>query len=118
MNGNVAVVTVGGTDLSYYFTTANVARSRDTKEVTPLGSNPVRQSVGPLKKTFSGEGELDPAVDAVIGAAMDAEPPAALVITHTFNGISDTDSYYISSYEKDTPGDDTATFTIEAVLAI
>ena len=118
MQGNVATVSIGGTDLSYWFTSANVSRSRDTSETTPLGSNPVRQSVGPLTKTFGGEGEMAPEVEAVLGAAIDAEPPAPLTITYVFNGTTITDSFYISTFDFETPGDDAATFTVEAVLAV
>jgi hypothetical protein len=117
MNGNVTTVSVGGTDLSLYFTEANVDMERDTKEVTPLGSNPVRQSVGPLKKTFSGTGEWNAAVDAVINAAMIAEPPAPITIA-TGASFTDSDDYYISKYSRKSPGDDTLTFEVEAVLAL
>ncbi len=117
-NGNVARVSIGGSDLSNYFTTANMSFERDTSEVTPLGGNPRRQAVGPLGVTFSGEGEFDPAVHGVVGAAMTAEPPVPVQVTHSFLGTTYTYSMYISSYEIDTPGDDLGTFSMEAVLAI
>lgn len=120
-SGNIATFSLGGNDLSAYITSVNVSISRDINDINPIGGNAVSRLVGPYSGTLSIEGGYDPAVDAILSAMMLAATPATQVFVYRPAGSGAGTraiggSGYLSSYEVDTPGDDTATWTAEVAV--
>lgn len=121
-SGNIATFSLGGNDLSAYVTSVKVAITRDIKDIAPIGGAAISKLVGPYSGTISLEGGYDPAVDAILSAMMLAATPALQAFVHRPSGSGGGTraiggSGYLASYEVDTPGDDTATWTAEVAIA-
>lgn len=120
-SGNIATFSLGGNDLSAYVTSVNISFERNINEINPLGGNAVAKLVGPYSATVSLEGGYDPAADAILSAMMLAATPATQAFVYRPAGSGGgtraiSGSGYLSSYEVDTPGDDTATWTAEVAV--
>ena len=116
--GTIATFTIGGNDISAYTTSVNISIERDVNDITPIGGNAVTRLPGPYAYTISLEGGYDPALDAILSAMVLAATPVVQAWIYRPAGSgggtrSLTGSAYVSSYEIDTPGDDTATWTAE-----
>jgi len=116
--GTIATFTVGGNDISAYTTSVNISIQRDTNDITPIGGNAVTTLPGPYSYTISLEGGYDPVLDGILSAMMLAATPAVQAWIYRPAGSgggtrSMTGNAYVSTYEVDTPGDDTATWTAE-----
>ena len=119
--GNIATFSLGGTDLSPYLTSVNVSLERDVTDINPLGGAAISKLVGPYGGTISLEGGYDPTADGVLSAMMLAATPALQAFVYRPAGSGGgtrtiSGSGYLSSYEVDTPGDDTATWTAEVAI--
>jgi hypothetical protein len=120
-SGNIATFSLGGNDLSPYVTSANISIERNINEINPIGGLAVSKLVGPYSGTISLEGGYDPAVDAILSAMMLAAVPALQVFAYRPAGSGAGTrviggSGYLASYEVDTPGDDTATWSAEVAV--
>lgn len=119
--GNIATFSLGGNDISAYVTSVKISTSRDTTDIAPIGGNAISKLVGPYGGTISIEGGYDAALDAILSAMMFATTPASQAFVYRPAGSgggtrSLSGNCYVSSYEIDTPGDDTATWTSELAI--
>lgn len=119
--GNIATFSLGGNDISAYVTSVTISLERDTTDIAPIGGNAISKLVGPYGGTISLEGGYDPAVDAILSAMMLATTPASQAFIYRPAGSgagtrSLSGNAYVSSYEIDTPGDDTATWSAELAI--
>lgn len=119
--GNIATFSLAGNDISAYVTSVKISTDRDTTDIKPIGGNAISKLVGPYGGTISLEGGYDAAVDAILAPLMFATTPAAQAWIYRPAGSgagtrSMSGSAYVSSYEIDTPGDDTATWTLELAI--
>jgi len=120
-SGNIATFSLGGNDISQYTTSVTFTLERDINDIVPIGGNAISKLVGPYGGTISLEGGYDPVLDGIISAMMLAATPATQAFiyrpagsgggTRTISG-----NCYVSSFEVDTPGDDTATWTSELAI--
>ncbi len=118
-SGNIATVTVGGSDISQYTTSVSLDVTRDIKDIKPIGGAAVSKVVGPYAGTVSLEGGYDPALDNVLAPLMLATTPAAQAFVYKPAGASGTTfsgTGYIASYRVDAPGDDTAKWKSEIAV--
>jgi len=120
-SGNIATFSLGGSDISAYVTSVKLSIQRDTNDIKPIGGSAVSTLVGPYATTISLEGGYDPAVDAILSGMMLAATPALQAFAYRPAGSGGgtrtlSGSGYLSSYEVDTPGDDTATWTAEVAV--
>jgi hypothetical protein len=120
-SGNIATFSLGGNDISAYVTSVNISIGRDVTDINPIGGNAVSKLVGPYSGTISLEGGYDPTVDGILSAMMLAATPALQAFVYRPAGSGGGTraiggSGYLSSYEVDTPGDDTATWTAEVAV--
>ena len=58
------------TDITSYLSKASMERMRDTAETTVFGNNDKTYVAGLKDASFSGEGNFDPALDAICDAAL------------------------------------------------
>jgi len=119
--GTIATFSLGGSDISQYVTSVNISITRDINDINPIGGQPVSRLVGPYSGTVSLEGGYDPVVDGILSAMMLAATPALQAFVYRPAGSGGgtrtiSGSGYLSSYEVDTPGDDTATWTAEVAV--
>lgn len=119
--GNIATFSLGGNDISAYVTSVKISTSRDTTDIQPIGGSAISKLVGPYGGTISLEGGYDPIVDGILSAMMFAATPALQAFVYRPSGSgggtrSISGNSYVSSYEVDTPGDDTATWTVELAI--
>jgi len=120
-SGNIATFSLGGTDISTWTTSVNISLERDVTDINPIGGAAISKLVGPYGGTISLEGGYDPALDAVLSPMMLAATPALQAVVYRPAGSgagtrSISCNVYVSSYEIDTPGDDTATWTAELAI--
>jgi hypothetical protein len=119
--GNIATFSLGGSDISQYVTSVKISLDRDITDIKPIGGSAITKLVGPYGGTLSIEGGYDGAVDAILSGMMLAATPALQAFTYRPAGSgggtrSISGNCYVSSYEVDTPGDDTATWTAELAI--
>jgi len=119
--GTIATFSLGGSDLSAYITSVNISIERDINDISPIGGNAKSRLVGPYAGTISLEGGYDPAADAILSGMILAATPALQAFTYRPAGSGGgtrtiSGSGYLASYEVDTPGDDTATWTAEVAV--
>jgi len=119
--GTIATFSLGGSDISQYVTSVNISIERDINDINPIGGQPVSKLVGPYSATISLEGGYDPVVDGILAGMMLAATPALQTFTYRPAGSGGgtrtiSGSGYLASYEVDTPGDDTATWTAEVAV--
>lgn len=120
-SGNIAQFTIGGNDISAYTTSASISIERDVTDITPLGGNAVAKLVGPYGGTISLEGGYDPALDAIMSGFILAATPALQTFTYRPSGSGAgtraiSGSCYVASFDVETPGDDTATWSAELAV--
>lgn len=120
-SGNIATFSLGGNDISAYTTSVTLTLERDITDINPIGGNAISKLVGPYGGTISLEGGYDPVVDGILSAYMLAATPATLAFVYRPAGAGGgtrtiSGNCYMSSYETDTPGDDTATWTSELAI--
>jgi len=120
-SGNIATFSIGGTDISAYTTSVNISLERDVNDINPIGGAAISKLVGPYGGTISLEGAYDPTVDGTLSAMMLAATPALQAVIYRPSGSGAGTraigcQVYVSSYEIDTPGDDTATWTAELAI--
>ena len=119
--GTIATFSLGGNDISQYTTSVNISIERDINDINPIGGFAVSKLVGPYSGTISLEGGYDPVVDGILSAMMLAATPALQAFVYRPAGSGGgtrtiSGSGYLASYEVDTPGDDTATWTAEVAV--
>lgn len=120
-SGTIATFSLGGSDISQYTTSVNISIERDVNDIKPIGGVAGSRLVGPYTGTISLEGGYDPVVDGILSAMMLAATPALQAFVYRPAGSGGgtrtiSGSGYLSSYEVDTPGDDTATWTAEVAI--
>lgn len=120
-SGNIAQFSLGGNDLSAYVTSVNITIERNISDINPIGGNAVSKLVGPYATTISLEGGYDPTLDGILSAMILAATPALQAFIYRPSGSGGGTraiggSGYLASYEIDTPGDDTATWTAEVAV--
>lgn len=119
-SGNIAIFTLGGTDLSQYITSVSVNIERDIKDIKPIGGASGSKLVGAYSGTISLEGGYDPTLDGIMSALMLAATPAASVFTFKPSGAAGRTiggSAFVASYRVDAPGDDTSTWRAELAVS-
>jgi hypothetical protein len=119
--GNIATFSLGGNDISQYVTSVKISLDRDITDIKPIGGAAITKLVGPYGGTISLEGGYDAAVDAILSGMMLASTPVLQAFVYRPAGSgggtrSISGNSYVSSYEVDTPGDDTATWTAELAI--
>lgn len=117
-SGNIATFSLGGTDISAYVTSVKFSLERNITDINPIGGSAISKLVGPYGGTISVEGGYDPVVDAVLSAMMLATTPALQAFVYRPAGAGGgtrtlSGNCYVATYEVDTPGDDTATWTMD-----
>lgn len=120
-SGTIATFSLGGSDISQYVTSVNISIERDINDIKPIGGNAGSRLVGPYTGTISLEGGYDPSVDSTLSGMMLAATPALQAFVYRPAGSGGgtrtiSGSGYLASYEVDTPGDDTATWTAEVAI--
>jgi len=117
-SGNIATFSIGGNDISQYLTSASISLERDISDITPLGGQAVSKIVGPYGGTISLEGAYDAAVDGILSGMMLATTPTAQAFSYrpTGSGRTIAGTGFVASFDVDTPGDDTATFSAEIAI--
>lgn len=121
-SGNIATFSLGGNDISAYTTSVTVSLERDITDITPIGGNAISKLVGPYGGTISLEGGYDPALDAIISAMMLAATPTLQAFVYRPSGSGAgtraiSGNCYVATFEVETPGDDTATWSAELAIA-
>jgi hypothetical protein len=113
--GSAATVSVGGTALAAYLTSANFSTDRDAITLNLLGGAAKAKIV--LSPTTSGtlEGAYDPAAAAVFQAYFEEAVPTTRTLVYVPQGTGDTytGASHFSNWSVDTPGDDAATFSVD-----
>jgi hypothetical protein len=120
-SGNIATFSLGGNDLSAYVTSVNISIERNISDINPIGGNAVSKLVGPYSATISLEGGYDPILDGILSTMMLAATPALQAFSYKPSGSGGGTrtiacSGYLATFEVDTPGDDTATWTAEVAV--
>lgn len=120
-SGNIATFSLGGNDISAYVTSANIKMERKISDINPIGGSAASKLVGAYSATISLEGGYDPVVDGILSTMMLAVTPALQAFVYRPSGSGGGTraiggSGYLASYEVDTPGDDTATWTAEVAV--
>ena len=120
-SGNIATFSLGGNDISAYTTSVTLHLERNISDINPIGGNAIAKLVGPYGGTISVEGGYDPVVDAILAAYMLATTPASLAFSYRPAGSGGgtrtvAGNCYVATYETATPGDDTATWTLELAI--
>lgn len=119
--GNIATFSLGGNDISQYVTSVTISLERDITDISPIGGSAISKLVGPYGGTLSVEGGYDATVDAILSAMMLAATPASQAFVYRPAGSGGgtrtlSGNCYVASYEIDTPGDDTATWSMELAI--
>lgn len=119
--GNIATFSLGGNDISQYVTSVTISVERDITDINPIGGSAISKLVGPYGATLSVEGGYDATVDAILSAMMLATTPVSQAFVYRPAGSGGgtrtvSGNCYVSSYEIDTPGDDTATWSMELAV--
>jgi hypothetical protein len=120
-SGNIATFVLGGNDISQYCTSASISIERDITDITPLGGGAVSKIVGPYGGTISLEGGYDPALDGILSSMILAATPTLQSFSYRPAGSGAGTraiggSCYVSSFDVDTPGDDTSTWSAELAV--
>jgi hypothetical protein len=102
-------------------TSVNISLERNISDINPIGGNAVSKLVGPYSATISLEGGYDPILDGILSTMMLAATPALQAFSYKPSGSGGgtrtiAGSGYLATFEVDTPGDDTATWTAEVAV--
>ena len=121
-SGNIATFSLGGNDISAYTTSVKFSLERKINDIGPIGGASISKIVGPYGGTISLEGGYDPVLDGIMSAYMLATTPATIAFIYRPSGAGGgtrtlAGSCYMSTFEVDTPGDDTATWTSELAIS-
>lgn len=102
-SGNVAIVSVNGTDVSAFFEKATMTAKRTDLKLPRLGSNGVARLVGPREVEFKCSFWIDPTVTAVLFPLINTDPPATFSVVYEPEGGGDTRTCtcYMMDYEED-----------------
>ena len=113
--GSNATVSLGGTPISAYLTSANFDTSRDNITLNLLGG--AGKARIPMSPETSGtlEGGYRAEISAIVQAYMEDTDPAPLPMVFTPQGSGDTYTadVHLSDWSTDAPGDDATTFSVD-----
>src|SRR5262245_19825303 len=113
--GSAATVSVEGTDVSAYLTSANFSTDREAITLDLLGGNAKAKIVQSPSTSGTLEGAYDAAAAAIFQAYFEEASPTARTLIYTPQGTGDTytGEAHFSNWSVDTPGDDAATFSVD-----
>lgn len=105
-------------DVSQYLTTAGINRQRDMYDVTTLGDNDREFIAGLRNATFGLDGKFDPTMDGLLAGGLAASASRAFEYYPAGTPVGATKpkysgSYFVGSYDLETPVDAEATFSAE-----
>lgn len=113
--GSVATVSIGGTAIAAYLTSAGFSTDRDAITLDLLGGSAKAKIVQAPTTSGTLEGAYEPIVAAIFQAYFENPNPTALAMVYVPQGTGDTYSgnAHFTNWSVDTPGDDAATFSVD-----
>lgn len=118
MSGDVAVVTIGGVDISGAIESAKLDRKAKDERHHVLGGNPVITLVHAPEFTFTLKGMITPEVSSIFTSNFITAAPtvACLYEPQGAGGMSRSFNARVTDYSDDTAGDKTGMF--DATMAV
>lgn len=124
-NGNIAIFSLAGTDISQYVTNVSDDLARDIKDIKPIGGSPISKVVGAYGGTITVEAGYDPTLDGIVAPLFLAATPATSTFSHKPAGSGGgtrtiAGNALVATYRVDTSGDDVAKlrFTLAIVATV
>jgi hypothetical protein len=113
--GSAATVSISGTPIAAYLTSAGFSTDRDAITLNLLGGNAKAKIVQSPTTSGTLEGAYEPTVSAIFQPYFEDPNPTALAMVYVPQGTGDTytGNAHFTNWSTDTPGDDAATFSVD-----